>query len=323
MSPSREASPAPLRIVFAGTPEFARLHLEAVISSDHTIVGAYTQPDRAAGRGKKLKPSPVKVFAGEHGIPVYQPASLRTSEALTALAALDADIMVVVAYGLLLPQAVLDTPRLGCINVHASLLPRWRGAAPIERAIAAGDGESGVTIMQMDAGLDTGPMLNRRSCPVDEHTSGDSLRLQLAQLGGPALLETLEQLAQGSSIAEAQDDSLATYAPKLQKVEGHIDWSMDSETIARKVRAFCSANLASCGLGEDRIKIWHAAACEGPQITAPGTILVAGKTGIEVACGKGALRITRLQLPGRKPLDAAAVLNARSAMFSPGTRLDG
>lgn len=323
MNPPSEVTQPALRIVFAGTPEFAATHLEALAKSHHEIVGAYTQPDRAAGRGKKLKPGAVKVCAEHHGIPVFQPTSLKPAGEAAQLAALEADVMVVVAYGLLLPQTILDTPRLGCINVHASLLPRWRGAAPIERAIAAGDRETGITIMQMDAGLDTGPMLNRRSCTIDEDTNGDSLRREMAQLGGPALLETLDQLARGTAVAEPQDDALATYAPKLDKAEGEINWLESAAVIARKVRAFCSANVASARLGEERIKIWHARCCQPSAAQEPGTILAAGKQGIEVACGDGALLITRLQLPGRKPLEAAAVLNARSVMFRPGTRLDG
>ncbi len=318
-----QAPTSSLRIVFAGTPDFACTHFESLLQSSHEIVGVYTQPDRASGRGKKMRPGPVKQCALEHGIAVYQPGSLKPTEAQAELAALGADIMVVVAYGLLLPQAVLDIPRLGCINVHASLLPRWRGAAPVERAIAAGDRETGVTIMQMDAGLDTGPMLCRRACPIDDSMTGDKLRQRLAQLGGPALLETLDQLARGEARGERQDDTLSRYATKLEKTEAWIDWTGDSESISRVVRAFCSANVAVTLAGDERIRIWMAEDLGNDHQQPTGTILAAGKEGIDVACGRGVLRITRLQLPGRKPLDAGAILNARSAMFKPGSRLHG
>lgn len=309
-----------LRIVFAGTPEFARQHLQCLIESGQTIVGVYTQPDRAAGRGKKTRPTPVKEYAVQQQLPVFQPASLKPAEAKAELASLAADIMVVVAYGLLLPQAILEVPRLGCVNVHASLLPRWRGAAPIERAIAAGDAETGVTIMQMDAGLDTGPMLCQRRCPIDDTTTGDSLRQQLAQLGGDALLETLQQLQQGTQRSKLQDDALSCYAPKLDKREAWIDWSQPATTIARQVHAFCSANVAISCIGGERVKIWQATATSTPHSNPAGTVVAAGKTGIEVACGSGCILITRLQVPGGKPLAAAAILNGRTAMFAPGIR---
>lgn len=321
-TPAQEPT-TPLRIVFAGTPDFALLHLQALAESPYTIVGAYTQPDRPAGRGKKTRPSPVKDYALQQGIPVYTPHSLKTPEAQAELAALQADIMVVVAYGQLLPQAVLDTPRLGCINVHGSLLPRWRGAAPIERAIEAGDRETGLTIMQMDAGLDTGPMLGTAHCSIDASTTGDQLREQLATLGGPLLLEALNSLASGNCSSEAQDDTLSTYASKLDKSEAWIDWSMNSDQIARKIRAFCSTNVAVTSLGDDRIKLWAAHATPDSCNEQPGKIMHADKHGIQVACGSGTLHITELQLPGRKPMAVAAVLNSRSAMFAPGTQFGG
>jgi methionyl-tRNA formyltransferase len=322
MNPRSLTSEPILRIVFAGTPDFAKAHLELLAASRHKVVGAYTQPDRGAGRGKKSRPSPVKQYALQQHIPVLQPTSLKDPAAQAELAALAADIMVVVAYGLLLPPAILDIPRLGCINVHASLLPRWRGAAPIERAIAAGDPQSGVTIMQMDKGLDTGPMLCQRACSIDGDMTGDQLRQRLAELGGAALLDTLQQVAIGDHKPEPQDDTLSSYAPKLGKIEAWIDWSRDAAAIARTVRAFCSANVSVSAIGEERIKIWMAHAESKPHPQVAGTILSAGKNGIEVACGSGILHITRLQLPGRKPLDASAILNARRAMFEPGTRLN-
>lgn len=320
---ANEATPdKPLRIVFAGTPEFARQHLQLLVESGKTIVGVYTQPDRAAGRGKKTRPTPVKQYAIEHQLPVFQPSSLKPAEARAELASLAADVMVVVAYGLLLPKTILDVPALGCINVHASLLPRWRGAAPIERAIAAGDLETGVTVMQMDVGLDTGPMLCQRICPIDLVTTGDSLRQQLARLGGEALLDTLQQLEQGTQHSRAQDDSLSCYAPKLDKQEAWIDWSQPATTIARQIRAFCSANVATSMVAGERVKIWLASAVDTPHSEPAGTILGASKAGIEVACGKGHILITRLQISGGKPLTVEAILNGRPTMFTPGTRFD-
>jgi methionyl-tRNA formyltransferase len=324
MSTSASAVSPALKIVFAGTPDFAREHLQALVEGHYLIVGAYTQPDRASGRGKKTRPTPVKAYALEQHIPVLQPASLKGAEAQAELAALQPDAMVVVAYGLLLPQAVLDIPRLGCINVHASLLPRWRGAAPIERAIAAGDKTTGVTIMQMEAGLDTGPMLSQQRCPIDAQTTGDSLRHELAQLGSVALLGTLQQMASGPLHGEIQNDALSCYAPKLSKAEAWIDWSQDAATIARHVRAFCSSNVALSQIGDERIKIWMAQAePAAQQQKTPGTVLQVGKNGIDVACGQGVLRITRLQLAGGKPLPVDAILNGRASLFAPGARFHG
>ena len=310
--------PAPLRIVFAGTPDFAREHLQALLDSPHQLLGVYTQPDRRAGRGKKLHPSPVKTLALDRKLAVYQPTSLRDPQAQSQLADLQADLMVVVAYGLILPQAVLDIPRLGCVNVHASLLPRWRGAAPIERAIEAGDAQTGVTIMQMDAGLDTGDMLSQVCCRIDAQTTGDSLRSTLSDIGSRALLATLDQLSSGRCEATAQDDAHSCYAPKLDRAEAWIDWSQSAETIVRKVRAFCSANVSCSELGKERVKIWMADSELSPPGESPGAILGSDKTAIRVACGEGVLRITRLQLPGRKALDAGAVINARQDMFAAG-----
>jgi len=227
-----------LRIVFAGTPEFAAEHLKALLDSPHEIVAVYTQPDRPAGRGQKLMPSPVKQLAAQHGLPVLQPPTLRAPEAQAELAALQPDLMVVVAYGLILPQAVLDIPRLGCINSHASLLPRWRGAAPIQRAVQAGDAESGVTVMQMEAGLDTGPMLLKVSTPISAEDTGGSLHDRLARLGPPAVVEAIAGLAAGTLKGEVQNDALATYAHKLSKDEAKLDWSRPAVELERAVRAF-------------------------------------------------------------------------------------
>lgn len=315
----------PLRLVFAGTPDFAATHLQALLTSRHEIVAAYTQPDRPAGRGKKLHASPVKELALAAGIPVLQPASLRGTEARAELAALRADVMVVVAYGLILPQAVLDTPRLGCINVHASLLPRWRGAAPIQRAIEAGDSASGITIMQMDAGLDTGAMLARESLPIAAGTSAGMLHDQLAAIGPPLLLQVLDSLPAYRRAALPQEDAGATYARKIDKSEAALDWSRDAAELARTVAAFNPFPICYGLLAGERVRIWEASAESLPDATdsaAPGTVLSADRDGILVSCGEGALRVRRLQLPGGRALPAADILNARGALFVPGCRFE-
>lgn len=313
-----------MRIVFAGTPEFAALHLQALLddsSGNHKIVAVYTQPDRPAGRGKKLTPSPVKALAEHRELPVYQPLSLKDSEQQQILADLNADIMVVVAYGLLLPPAILDTPKHGCINVHASLLPRWRGAAPIQRAIEAGDTETGVTVMQMDAGLDTGGMLYTSHCTIEKSDTGGSLHDKLAVIGPPALLTTLEQLAQGIAVAEKQNDSLSNYAPKITKQEALLDWSQPANLLECKVRAFNPFPVAYTTLGSDRIRIWQAELSNGYASDAPGTILEASNNGIKVNTKEGSLLITELQLPGKKRLPVSEVLKSRAELFSPGAVL--
>jgi len=312
-------SEPPLRVIFAGTPEFAAIHLKALIDSEHQLLAVYTQPDRPAGRGKKLQASPVKSLAEGAGLPVYQPASLRDIAAQQRLAELAADVLVVVAYGLILPQAVLDAPRLGCLNVHASLLPRWRGAAPIQRAIEAGDDESGITIMQMDAGLDTGGMLATANVPIDGNTTAASLHDELATLGAPLLLQVLGDLPAYQHRVCIQDDDLATYASKIQKYEAQIDWRQDAQLLDRHVRAFNPFPVCFSTLGNDRVKIWQArVASSVVSGEAPGTILQADREGIVVNCGSGQLTIARLQLPGGKPLSAQQMLNARGELFAPG-----
>tara|TARA_R110000868_G_scaffold161450_3_gene391825 strand:- start:11445 stop:12389 length:945 start_codon:yes stop_codon:yes gene_type:complete len=305
-----------LRIVFAGTPEFAAEHLKALLDTPHQIIAVYSQPDRPAGRGQKLTPSPVKQLALQHAIPVYQPQTLRDPAAQAELAALKPDLMVVVAYGLILPQVVLDIPRLGCINSHASLLPRWRGAAPIQRAIEAGDAESGVTVMQMEAGLDTGPMLLKVSTAIIAADSGGSLHDRLAALGPPAVIEAIRGLAAGTLKGQVQDDSLATYAHKLNKDEARIDWSRPAVELERLVRAFHPWPICHSTLNGEALKVHAAQMGEGSG--APGTILAADKSGLTVACDTGALRLTRLQLPGGKALNFSDLFNSRREQFAAG-----
>lgn len=305
-----------LRIVFAGTPEFAAEHLKALLDTPHEIVAVYTQPDRPAGRGQKLMPSPVKQLAAQHGLPVLQPPTLRNPEAQAELAALQPDLMVVVAYGLILPQAVLDIPRLGCINSHASLLPRWRGAAPIQRAVQAGDAESGVTVMQMEAGLDTGPMLLKVSTPISAEDTGGSLHDRLARLGPPAVVEAIAGLAAGTLKGEVQNDALATYAHKLSKDEAKLDWSRPAVELERAVRAFDPWPVCHTTLNGEPLKVWAARLGEGRG--EPGKILGASRDGLLVGCGEGSLLLTRVQLPGGKPLAFADLFNSRREQFAAG-----
>lgn len=302
----------PLKIIFAGTPEFAATALAALLTTAHRVVAVYTQPDRPAGRGKKLQPGPVKRLALAHEIEVRQPVSLQDPQEQGVLAEYGADLMVVAAYGLLLPQAVLDLPRLGCINIHASLLPRWRGAAPIQRAILAGDAESGVTIMQMEAGLDCGPMLHTLKTPILLDDTAGSLHDRLAELGARALLESLGGIADGSLPPRPQEEDLATYAKKLRKDEGMIDWTGSATAIERQVRAFNPWPVAQCHMQGQTMRIWRASpVADGvPENARPGEVLGAGKGGIDVATGSGVLRITELQMPGRRAMSAADFLNA-------------
>ncbi|MCG6213245.1 methionyl-tRNA formyltransferase [Vibrio furnissii] len=311
-----------LRIVFAGTPDFAARHLAALLSSEHEVIAVYTQPDRPAGRGKKLTASPVKHLALEHNIPVYQPENFKSDEAKQALASLNADIMVVVAYGLLLPKAVLDTPKLGCINVHGSILPRWRGAAPIQRSIWAGDAETGVTIMQMDVGLDTGDMLKIATLPIDASDTSSSMYDKLAELGPQALVDCLSDIAQGTAVAVKQDDALANYAQKLSKEEAKIDWTLSAQAIERCVRAFNPWPMSHFSVAENQIKVWQSRVETGNSTHAPGTIIQADKTGIYVATGEGILVLESLQIPGKKALPVQDILNARASWFEVGTQLN-
>ncbi|WBA17887.1 methionyl-tRNA formyltransferase [Salinivibrio kushneri] len=311
----------PLRIVFAGTPDFAARHLQALLNSEHEVIAVYSREDKPAGRGKKLTASPVKQLALEHDLPVYQPRTLRDEQAQAELAALNADVMVVVAYGLILPKAVLDTPRLGCVNVHGSILPRWRGAAPIERAVWAGDNETGVTIMQMDEGLDTGDMLKIATLPIDEKETSGSLYERLAGLGPQALIDCLDDMANGIILAEPQNDAKANYAEKLSKQEAQIDWQQDAAFIERCVRAFNPRPVSYFTLGEQNIKVWGANALDIDVDAAPGTVINTDKHGIQVATGKGVIQLTQLQPPGKKAMQAHELLNARREWFETGTQL--
>ena len=309
----------PLRIIFAGTPDFAARHLQALIQSEHQIVGVYSQPDRPAGRGKKLKASEVKALALEHNLPVFQPQSLKNDEALAELTSLNADIMIVVAYGLILPKAILEAPRLGCLNVHGSILPRWRGAAPIQRAIWAGDEQTGVTIMQMDEGLDTGDMLHISRCPISTTETSASLYTKLAELGPDALIETINKLANGEITPEPQNDELANYAKKLSKEEANIDWSLSALQIERNIRSFNPWPMCFTQMGGQTVKIHQAQVML--QSGDPGQILSSDKNGVVVACGEHALCITQLQPQGKKPMAINDFLNGRSDWVTPGTIL--
>ncbi|MCB1877454.1 MAG: methionyl-tRNA formyltransferase [Chromatiales bacterium] len=303
-----------MRLIFAGTPEFSSASLHALIDSGQQLVGVYTQPDRPSGRGRKLTVSPVKALAEKHGLPVFQPKSLKNASAQAELADLQPDLMIVAAYGLILPQAVLDIPRLGCVNVHASLLPRWRGAAPIQRAIMAGDSETGITLMQMEAGLDTGPMLIKRPCPIATGQTGGELHDALAELGAKTLAEALPDLFAHRLTPVRQDDSLATYAHKLEKAEAQIDWSDPALAIERKILAFNPWPVAQTRLGAETLRLWraHALPGDGPRNAPPGSVIATNAEGVDVATGEGVLRLTELQRPGKKPVSARDFVNAVS-----------
>jgi methionyl-tRNA formyltransferase len=310
----------PLKIIFAGTPDFAARHLDALLASEHQVVGVFTQPDRPAGRGNKLTPSPVKVLAQAHDVPVFQPKSLKPEDNQQLVAALQADVMVVVAYGLILPKAVLDMPRLGCINVHGSLLPRWRGAAPIQRSLWAGDAETGVTIMQMDVGLDTGDMLHKLACPITEQDTSATLYDKLAQLGPEGMLKTLEQLATGSAQPEKQDEALVSYAEKLSKEEARLDWTLSAAQLERCIRAFNPWPMSYFMVDDQPVKVWQASVLPH-QAKQPGEILHADKQGIQIATADGVLNLLSLQPAGKKAMSAQDLLNSRREWFTPGSIL--
>ncbi|PVX38838.1 methionyl-tRNA formyltransferase [Pasteurella langaaensis DSM 22999] len=313
-----------LNIIFAGTPDFAAQHLQALLNSQHNVVAVYTQPDKPAGRGKKLQASPVKQLAEQHQLPVYQPKSLRNAEAQAELKALNADVMVVVAYGLILPTAVLEAPRVGCLNVHGSLLPRWRGAAPIQRAIWAGDAQTGVTIMQMNEGLDTGDMLHKVYCDIAPNETSATLYGKLAELAPPALIEVLDHLESGKFPPETQDDQQSNYADKLTKEEAKLDWSLSAAQLERNIRAFNPAPIAFLTVvvngREERIKVYQAEVL--PHQNKPaGSVLAFDKKGLQIATTDGVLNITQLQPSGKKPMSVQDFLNGRGDWFAVGSQL--
>jgi len=306
-----------LRIAFAGTPQFALPALRALLGSPHKVVGVLTQPDRPAGRGQQLRASPVKLLALDAGLPLAQPSTLKTPESRVDLAGWVPDLLVVVAYGLILPPAVLALPRLGCLNIHGSLLPRWRGAAPIQRAILAGDVETGVTIMQLDAGLDTGPTLLERRRPIGTHDTAGDLHDALAELGAAALLEAIDGLAAGTLKARAQPDG-ANYAAKIDKAEARLDWSASAVELDRKIRAFNPWPVAETRFAGEPLRVLRASVADGTgsdAATTPGTLLGIADDGLRVACGTGVLAVRELQRAGKRPVSARDFANA--------VRLDG
>lgn len=312
-----------LNIIFAGTPDFAAESLKALLAKNHQVSAVYSQPDRPSGRGKKLLPSPVKQVAIDHDIPVFQPESLKSEDAQRQLSELKPDLMIVAAYGLILPKEVLEIPSLGCINIHASLLPRWRGAAPIQRAIQAGDEETGITIMQMDEGLDTGDMLLKKSCSISTQDNAGTLHDRLAKLGGEAILEYLEQ--REHLIPTPQNDSEANYASKLSKEEARVDWHQPAGSIARTVRAFNPWPVCFIEWEDSRIRILEANGLSSQNTadknTQPGTVLKKDREGVDVACKEGVLRITKLQLPGSKAMSVADFVNGGKEILEPGQQL--
>ena len=308
-----------LRVIFAGTPDFAATSLAALIHSQHDIIAVYTQPDRPAGRGRKLHASPVKELALEHDIPVLQPQNFKDVETSNTLRDLNADIMIVAAYGLILPQAVLDTPRLGCLNIHASLLPRWRGAAPIQRAIAAGDTESGISIMQMDAGLDTGDILRLDSCEIRSDDTGGSLHDRLAEIGATAILNCLDDVIENKIKPQKQDNSAAVYAHKLNKKEAEINWSSSAEQIQQLIRAFNPWPVTYTYLNNKTLRLWSAEIVNETSTAKAGTVIRCDKKGIDVTCGEGVLRLLKLQAAGSKAMDANVFLNGHAKLVTAGT----
>jgi methionyl-tRNA formyltransferase len=317
-----------LRIVFAGTPEFAAKHLEKLVEVGHDIVGCYTQPDRPAGRGKKLQASAVKEVALANDIPVFQPASFKQEEAQQELATLNADLMIVVAYGLILPKVVLNTPTHGCINVHGSILPKWRGAAPIQRAVLTGDAETGVTIMQMDEGLDTGDMILIERCAIKSTDTSGSVYEKLQNVGPEALIKAVDMIGDNQATRTPQDNDLATYAHKLTKEEARINWQDSAEQIERNIRGFQPWPVATMTLAEQTIKVWQANLVPSSSNDAnantsnvAGEIISSDKNGIVINTGDGLIAITQLQPPGKKAMAVTDFLNGRADWVTPGTVL--
>jgi methionyl-tRNA formyltransferase len=298
-----------MRVVFAGTPDFGAATLTALLAAAFDVVGVYTQPDRPAGRGRRVRAGPVKAIATERGLSIEQPTTLRGEPAVTTLAAYRPDVMVVAAYGLILPPAILALPTYGCINVHASLLPRWRGAAPIQRAIIAGDAQAGITIMQMDVGLDTGDMLSIRRCPIEGHDTGGSLHDKLAALGATALLDTLTKCESGELCSSPQPEQGVTYARRIETFEARLDWKTSAIELERVIRGFNPWPVARTQFGDIDLRIWEAIALACDTTSTPGQVLDVTSSGIDVGTAQGVLRLVRLQRPGGKPLAVREFLN--------------
>ena len=317
----------PLNIIFAGTPDFAAQHLAALLQSQHNVVAVYCPPDKPAGRGKKLTACATKLLALENNIPVQQPENFKSLESQLTLTSYQADVMVVVAYGLLLPTVILETPRLGCINVHGSILPKWRGAAPIQRALEAGDPQTGVTIMQMDKGLDTGDMILTATCEITSTDTSASLYSKLAALGPTALLETLTLMASGEYKRQPQDNTQATHAAKLDKADAEINWQQPAAVLDRTIRAYIPWPVAQFTFHENdnehRIRVLQASVITLDHKQTPGTIISCDKQGIVVATTTNALRLETLQLPGKKALAVADILNGKALWFAKGQLING
>ena len=320
----------PLNIIFAGTPDFAAQHLSALINSQHNVIAVYCPPDKPAGRGKKLTACATKLLALESDLPVEQPVNFKEGFTQQQLAQYNADVMVVVAYGLLLPEVILNTPRLGCINVHGSILPKWRGAAPIQRSLEAGDEKTGVTIMQMDKGLDTGDMILTAECTIENNDTSASLYEKLAQLGPKALVDTLTLMATSNHKAIKQNNDLATYAHKLDKNEAEINWHLTASELDRKIRAYIPWPVAQFTLTDNaqnnkqhRIRVWQASVKEMETVKPVGCIISANKEGIVVATAEGAICLEVLQLPNKKALPVKDILNGKADWFKVGTNING
>ncbi|WP_448567585.1 methionyl-tRNA formyltransferase [Thalassotalea ganghwensis] len=318
----------PLNILFAGTPDFAAQHLQALINSEHNVLAVYCPPDKPAGRGKKLTACATKELALANNLIVEQPVNFKEESEQEKLASYQADVMVVVAYGLLLPEVILNAPRLGCINVHGSILPKWRGAAPIQRAVEAGDAQTGVTIMQMDKGLDTGDMISTALCDITDQDTSASIYEKLAQLGPSALLDALTLMATGHYPRVPQNNEQASYAKKLDKAEAELDWQLSALTLQRKIRAYIPWPVAQItyhdeNQTEQRIRIWQASVSDQQSNSTPGTIVASSKNGIQVATADGVLTIEVMQLPGKKALPVSDILNSRGQWFTVGQSING